>query len=234
VTDVDDLIAGAVAEHPRIAPYEERYHLEAAELVERYLPLIDPLQAMFGDHSEVVLHDLTKLPRSIVAISNALTGRAVGDGWTNFGLIDLAEKERSTKLIGYRTDLGGGVICRSSTVFFYGSSERPLVALCVNTDVRELLTARSTIDAMVGTWSLVEAETAVFHDNVENLSQDMLRRSIASVGVPVEDMSKKQKVAVVAELQRGGYFLIREAADLAAAALGVTRYTIYNYLNEIR
>jgi len=30
-----------------------------------------------------------------------------------------------------------------------------------------------------------------------------------------------------------GFFVIRDAAELAAAALGISRYTIYNYLNEI-
>ncbi|HEY0258485.1 MAG TPA: PAS domain-containing protein [Lacisediminihabitans sp.] len=218
---------------PAIPAHGETDRLEAHEIVEKYLSLIEPLQAMFGDRTEVVLHDLTNTPSSIVAIANSLTGRVVGEA-TDLGLVVMAQKERSTQLIGYRTDLGGGVICRSSTIFFYGSGTRPLVGLCVNTDVREVIAAKSTLDAMLGSWSLVEAETAVFHDNVENLSQDVLRRSIKSVGVPVEEMTKKQKVAVVAELQRSGYFLIREAADLAAAALGVTRFTIYNYLNEIR
>ena len=46
-------------------------------------------------------------------------------------------------------------------------------------------------------------------------------------------MRKEHKVEVVAELDRRGFFLIKQAAETAAAALGVTRFTIYNYLNEV-
>jgi predicted transcriptional regulator YheO len=46
-------------------------------------------------------------------------------------------------------------------------------------------------------------------------------------------MRKEHKVQVVAELERRGFFLIKQAAETAANALGVTRFTIYNYLNVV-
>ncbi|MGX9899123.1 helix-turn-helix domain-containing protein [Arthrobacter sp. SA17] len=46
-------------------------------------------------------------------------------------------------------------------------------------------------------------------------------------------MRKEHKVQVVAELERRGFFLVKQAAETAAIALGVTRFTIYNYLNEL-
>ncbi len=212
------------------------YQDEATALVTQYLPLVEPLQAMFGSRTEVVLHDLSKMPGSVVAIAGDLSGRGLGAPSTNLGLMLMASGEHPTQLIGYRTEMPGGIVCRSSTVFFYGSSPQPLVALCVNTDVRDIMGAKDVLDSMLGNWSPLEptSEVEVFYDNVESLSEDVLRRAIDSVGVPVDEMTKKQKIAVIAELQKRGFFIIREAADLAAAALGVTRYTIYNYLNEIR
>jgi predicted transcriptional regulator YheO len=46
-------------------------------------------------------------------------------------------------------------------------------------------------------------------------------------------MRKEHKMQVVSELDRRGFFLIKQAAETAATALGVTRFTIYNYLNEL-
>jgi predicted transcriptional regulator YheO len=46
-------------------------------------------------------------------------------------------------------------------------------------------------------------------------------------------MQKKHKVAVVRDLKNRGMFHLRDAVDMVAASLGVTRFTIYNYLNEI-
>jgi hypothetical protein len=54
----------------------------------------------------------------------------------------------------------------------------------------------------------------------------------ASVGVPLEEMSRSQKQQVVRYLDDRGAFLIKKAVEDVAARLGVTRFTIYNYLEE--
>ena len=57
---------------------------------------------------------------------------------------------------------------------------------------------------------------------------------IDRTGVPVDLMKKSHKVAVVQELDEAGYFLSKDSVDRLATEPAVTRYTIYNYLNEIR
>ena len=51
--------------------------------------------------------------------------------------------------------------------------------------------------------------------------------------MPVSLMRKAHKVDAVRSLKRRGFFMLRDAVEMAARALGVTRFTIYNYLNEI-
>ena len=46
-------------------------------------------------------------------------------------------------------------------------------------------------------------------------------------------MCIRDRLAIVRDLQAGGFFALRESVETAARALGVTRFTIYNYLNEI-
>ena len=67
---------------------------------------------------------------------------------------------------------------------------------------------------------------------MENLTDDLLRRAIGAIGVDVAEMSKPDKTRVVKDLESRGFFLIKESVELAARTLGVSRYTIYNYLNE--
>jgi predicted transcriptional regulator YheO len=38
---------------------------------------------------------------------------------------------------------------------------------------------------------------------------------------------------VVEELQARGVFLLRDAVEMVAEALSVSKFTIYNYLNEL-
>jgi predicted transcriptional regulator YheO len=72
-----------------------------------------------------------------------------------------------------------------------------------------------------------------FPRNIDDLARSVLRDAMAATGVPPELMHKRHKVAVVGELRRRGFFAIRDGVELAAAALGISRYTIYNYLNEL-
>ena len=47
-------------------------------------------------------------------------------------------------------------------------------------------------------------------------------------------MTKEEKVSLVASLEYAGAFLIKGAVDFAAKAMGVSKYTVYNYLKEVR
>jgi hypothetical protein len=60
----------------------------------------------------------------------------------------------------------------------------------------------------------------------------MIEAAAEAVGVPVEEMSRRQKQQVVRYLDERGAFLIKKAVEQVAARLGVSRFTIYNYLDE--
>ena len=46
-------------------------------------------------------------------------------------------------------------------------------------------------------------------------------------------MKKSEKMAVVARMHERGLFLLRGSVELVAKHLGATKFTIYNYLEEI-
>ena len=49
----------------------------------------------------------------------------------------------------------------------------------------------------------------------------------------LDPASRQVFYEIVRELRDRGFFLLRDAAETAGHALGVSRFTIYNYLNEI-
>jgi predicted transcriptional regulator YheO len=53
-------------------------------------------------------------------------------------------------------------------------------------------------------------------------------------GRPVAYMTKDDKVEIVRTLDQKGAFLIKGAIDYVAKVLCVSRYTVYNYLDEVR
>ncbi|MFC0080973.1 helix-turn-helix domain-containing protein [Aciditerrimonas ferrireducens] len=68
------------------------------------------------------------------------------------------------------------------------------------------------------------------HGALERLLQAVEREE----GVPLRDLPREAKQRVVERLDKAGAFTVRRAAEEVADALGVSRFTVYNYLNAIR
>lgn len=53
-------------------------------------------------------------------------------------------------------------------------------------------------------------------------------------GTPLTDLLRPEKQRAVRRLEESGAFAYRRSVETVAAALGVSRFTIYNYLNRDR
>ena len=47
-------------------------------------------------------------------------------------------------------------------------------------------------------------------------------------------MQKEDKLRIVARLEEKGIFAIKNSVDYVAECLGVSNFTVYNYLKEVR
>ncbi|MFI5258864.1 MAG: transcriptional regulator [Candidatus Limnocylindrales bacterium] len=211
-------------------------------MVKALSALVPQLGHALAPGTEVVLHELARLPNSIIAIGNPLTGRSIGDPPTDLLLQDVRES-RFEDRFQYDALAMTGRAFRSSTVYVRDSSGAPIAALCLNRDLSGLTRARDFVQAeLTGAGPSIEGNrsesglqqrTEAFPRGIRELADLLLERAITGVGVPTSLMTKRHMLLVVEYLERHGFFLIRDAIELAAAALGVTRYTIYNYLREV-
>ncbi|PRY40676.1 aminotransferase class V-fold PLP-dependent enzyme [Umezawaea tangerina] len=190
-----------------------------SDVLAALVPTVNSLAAALGAGTEVVLHDLGALPNSIVAIAGDLTGREVGGPMTDL-LLGLVRRGTTQDLTNYETYAPDGRVIRSSTVFLRDADGVAVGCLCVNSD--QAATGRA------------ERVVETFPGDVDTLQRLLVERAVADATVPVELMKKTHKSQVVKVLDDAGYFLIKDSVDHLAGALDVTRYTIYNYLNEIR
>lgn len=212
---------------------------ENARIVEMLTSVIRVLEPIIPGTAEVVLHEIARLPESIVAIAGNVTGRSVGDPATDVLLEAIASGTSQDFLDGYATRLPDGRTLNSSTMIIRNSSGEPVVALCVNADLQAWDRLRDLVSAMSGTAmpatisSFNTGSGERFAHDVDELATHLIADTIERIGVPVGLMRKEHKLAVVARLRERGMFLLKDAVETVAAALEVTRFTIYNYLNEL-
>ena len=54
------------------------------------------------------------------------------------------------------------------------------------------------------------------------------------MGAPLADLARADKQRAVRMLEERGAFTYRRSAETIAEAIGVSRFTVYNYLNRTR
>ncbi|MFB6366296.1 transcriptional regulator [Paenibacillus elgii] len=199
------------------------------------LPLLHCIAAQFGDKCEVVLHDLTQgYESTIVAIENGhITGRKVGDCGSNLGLEVLRGTVTDGDRYNYITQTKDGKILRSSTTYIKNGKGETIGALCINFDISELLVAENTIRSLT-MHSLDQEVKEVFVNDVNDLVDYLLQECQKSIGKPVSHMAKEDKMKAVQFLDARGAFLVKKAGDKVCQFLDISKFTLYNYLDEIR
>jgi predicted transcriptional regulator YheO len=200
---------------------------------------VDGIARTFGSRCEVVLHDLRNfrnLHRSIVKISNGhVTGRTVGGAITNQGLAFLKSGREENLLLNYSSVTKDGRPLKSSTIVFRDDKRKPIASICINFDMTDIMNFNGVIQEIfrISEEEHPQALETFQVDTVSTLNR-IADETIRKTGKALRSMERKDKIEIVGKLEDEGFFLIKGAIKLIAAKLNVSKFTIYNYLEQIR
>ncbi|WP_299796747.1 PAS domain-containing protein [uncultured Shewanella sp.] len=196
--------------------------------------VVDGIAAMYGEHTEVVLHSLDARDPSVIKIANGhITGRKLGAPITNLALLKLKTGQDVSS--SYLTKCASGKTLRSMTTIIRNSHNRAIGLLCINSDMDAPL--QSVLRTMMPD-SMMNAEFTsspeVFARNID----EALHSSIDAVNHEVKHNgaippSKKSR-EIVTQLYDLGIFELKDSAQVAAKRLDISVHTIYRYLREIK
>ncbi|MGI6585997.1 MAG: hypothetical protein GX301_07580 [Gracilibacteraceae bacterium] len=211
---------------------------ELHPILKGMIPLVDGIASTFGKNCEVVLHDIRRPQSSVIAIANGhITGRSIGSPMTEYGLATLRKGQFDKPIVNYRKKTKDGKFLKSSSLFIKDEKGKLIGFLCINYDISELTIARNIINDftnIIEDTDFDEDSGESFGSTVNEMLSSIVNKTLESVGKPVAFISKEEKVNIVQTLDQKGVFLIKGAIDYVAKVLCVSRYTVYNYLDEIR
>jgi len=202
------------------------------------LPIVQGLGEMFGPDCEVVLHDLSLLPHSIVAIENGhVTGRTVGDVPTDLMLRTLRAADDAHDVRLYVTSSDGKIV-KSLAVTLRDEEGRAFAILGLNYDLSDVVQTQRTLSnfaavGRLGSEAVPEREE-IFAGDIRDVVAGMITKILNEMGKTPGVMSREEKMEVVKRLEERGAFLVKRSAEQVAEALDLSRYTIFSYLKEIR
>ncbi len=208
-----------------------------APMLQFLFQLAKGLARQFGPNCEVVVHDLTSNDEdnSIVAIENGqVTGRKVGDGPSHAVLEALrTERENVPDHLSYLTKTKDGKILKSSTIYIRDDDGKAIGVFAINYDITLMLAMEDMLRQFTAT-EMPNMEPERISRNVSDLLDELIDQSVAIVGKPVALMTKEDKVRAIHFLNDTGAFLITKSGDKVCKFFGISKYTLYSYIDEAK
>lgn len=192
------------------------------------------LADQFGPNCEIVIHDLSDnyKENSIVAIENGhVSNRKVGDG-PSLAVLDAlkSDPQKLENHASYLTKTKDGRILKSTTIYIRNDEQKIIGVFSINYDITELIMIENAIKPLVSVES--EEKASPIPQNVTDLLNDLIEESTRQVGKPVPLMTREDKIKAIKFLNDRGALLITKAGDKISKHFGISKYTLYSYIDS--
>lgn len=204
--------------------------------LEIFTQVLDLIENHFGSKCEVVLHDNTKeYEHTIVDIRNGhITGRKVGDCGGNWGLEVMSNSSNNSHIYNKIIHTRSGQIIRGSSVFLKDDEGNNIGSVCVNYDITDSLKCEEFLRQFNNYTTPAPSSNELFTNDVNQLMDNLLIQCENMFNKPASELSKDEKLEIVKYLDSKGAFLITKSGDRVCECLGISKFTLYNYLEAVR
>ncbi len=203
-------------------------------IFENYIRMAEGIAEFFGRNCEVVIHDFEKLPNSLVHIEGDVTHRKIGAPITDMVLRAMRREGREVKdHKNYPTLTSHGHKMKSFTSFIRDPEGEILGVFCINFDISDFISSIGLLENLCKVADANEDHSETFASSLNETVDALMDRAVKSMGKLPSAMSKEERVQFVEVLESHGVFLIKGSVELVGQAMGVSRYTVYNYLKEV-
>ena len=189
------------------------------------------IAAMFGSSCETLIQDMAEPDHPILSIYNGhVSGRGVGSTLDVLGTgLALDEDMYTADLVNMAATTPDGRLIKSSTFHLMGEGYN--LALGINFDYTSLVFANRILVDLMSAQS--DLRSALWQPGDSRQLADLFDQCVAALGKPVEALTKADRLKVIALLRERSAFSYRKSVPYVAGRLGVSRYTVYKYLDEL-
>jgi predicted transcriptional regulator YheO len=203
-----------------------------------FVQMVGGLARILGNDCEVLLHDVGRLDRSIVASANGhVTGRSLGSPMSVYGLQllsgDVFSGHRNVHM--YTARANNGKLIKCGVIAIKDGCGEIIGLMCIHFDTTKAEAAKELLDALFSSeWSAdIEPINEFFGLEIEDVFNNTFQEMKGLFDKPVSELSKAQKKIIIKNLIDRGFFLMKGAVDYIARKMGNSKFTVYGYIREI-
>ena len=205
-------------------------------ILETLVSVAHGIARQFGSNCEVCIHELKEddLEHTILFIINGgITGRKVGEGASNVVIETIEKLKKGEPIVdhlSYLTKASNGKILKSSTVFVKDINGKYRYILSINFDITSFIPFKSDLDLLIKTEDKSKLEE--IPNSAQELMEKLILKSEELIGKPASIMSKDEKIKAIKFLNDSGVFLITKSGDKVSNHFGISKFTLYNYIDS--
>jgi len=106
--------------------------------------------------------------------------------------------------------------------------------LSINHDITGLISFDQAIKALIETEEQAAKQPEQIVTNVTDLLDNLIEQSVVLVGKPAALMNKDEKIRAIKFLNDAGAFLITKSGDKVSKYFGISKFTLYSYIDVNR
>lgn len=210
------------------------------KVIEQYIPIAQLIAKTFGNDCEVVIHDL-EVPRNSVVytLNNHVTGRQIGQSFDHLVTqVLLSENFSNDCSANYYFHTEDGRLIKSSTVLLRDAAKKVVGALCVNLDTTQISSNIHWLTAMLPGYSPATNQGGVdetSYNEIEHITEivdDLIAKIIGKKDTA--ELKREEKIDMIRFMEQKGVFLIKGAIDKVANKMGISKVTVYSYIDEAK
>ncbi|MCI5762876.1 transcriptional regulator [Actinobacillus porcinus] len=206
---------------------------EDRTIINSYRAVVDGVSALIGSHCEIVLHSLENLEHSAIYIANGHnTNRQEGSPITDRALQSLHNMKTDSVSKPYFTRAKSNGLMKSVTIAIRNSSQRIIGLLCININLE--VPVSQFIQALMPTNDNNETSIVNFASSVEDLVIQTMEQTIEEITADRHVANNNKNRQIVMSLFEKGIFDIKDAINLVAERLDISRHTVYLYIRQIK
>lgn len=211
--------------------------IEIDLLYDNLIYLANGLGKLLGQSCEIAIFNGCDFRQDIIYVVNShVTGRKIGDKINQFELeaLNKIKTDERYKVFSYTNKEGRNI--KALIIFLItGNTDFGKRIMTVSFDASDFLLAKKVFDALCIVDEESESEDNTIEcENINQVMSNILSKVLYNFGKPISYLNKEDKVEIVRILNEKGIFLIKGSVEYVAEKLCVSRYTIYNYIEEIR
>lgn len=209
-------------------------------VLKAYIPIANLIVKTFGKSCEVVLHDLTQPQNSVVYAANGdVTGRKIGQSFDHLIKMVLLNKDfKDDYVVNYFFETENGKKIKSSSALIRDDKGVVIGMLCLNYDLTLSHLLIEELEGFLGNTSSNEkgkkTEEHILDQDIMSTLDSIIEQIFKNTVKNNEKITRKKSLEIIRFMDEKGIFLVKGSIDKVANLMGVSKVTVYSYLDVIK